>query len=149
MPWKKAATEAAPDYGEDHLTLARESLRDLIHDSRLPEGVRHAASLETALERARRAGDDEAFVAGGAQIYRLALAAADTLYLTRVHAEVEGDVRFPDVEWDEWERVESEEHPADERHDFDFTFEVWGRGIRAPRESPRRPSRRPPGPAPR
>ena len=42
MPWTKAATEAAPDHGDDHLTLARESLRELVQDSRLPEGVRES-----------------------------------------------------------------------------------------------------------
>jgi len=42
LPWTKAATEAAPDQGEDHLTLARESLRELIQDSRLPQGVRES-----------------------------------------------------------------------------------------------------------
>ena len=94
---------------------------------RLPAGVRRAASLETALERARAAGDDEAFVAGGAEIYRLALPLADRLYLTRVHAEVAGDVWFPDVEWSRWQRLESEDHAADERHEWPFTVEVWAR----------------------
>jgi len=42
LPWTKAATEAGPNHGEDHLTLARESLRELIEDSRLPEGVRES-----------------------------------------------------------------------------------------------------------
>ena len=39
-PWKKKATEPRPDGGSDHLSLARESLRELIRDSRLPDGVR-------------------------------------------------------------------------------------------------------------
>jgi hypothetical protein len=38
--WTKQASESAPDGGADHLSLARESLRDLIQDSRLPDGVR-------------------------------------------------------------------------------------------------------------
>ena len=39
-PWKKKATEPPSDGGSDHLSLARESLRELIQDSRLPDGVR-------------------------------------------------------------------------------------------------------------
>ncbi|MBT8102378.1 MAG: GTP-binding protein [Gammaproteobacteria bacterium] len=39
-PWTKRATEPLSDGGADHLSLARESLRELIQDSRLPEGVR-------------------------------------------------------------------------------------------------------------
>lgn len=97
---------------------------------RLPEGVHHAATFESALERARQAGDDEAFVAGGAEIYRLALPRADRLQLTRVHAEVEGDVRFPEVDWSAWERLAAEEHAADERHAAAFTFELWQRQSR-------------------
>ena len=37
------------------------------------------------------AGDDEAFIIGGAELYREALPLADRLYLTRVHADVDGD----------------------------------------------------------
>lgn len=57
-PWKQEKTEAgpAPDGGAAHLTLARESLRDLIDDTRLPEGVRESlahdyASVETMLDK--------------------------------------------------------------------------------------------------
>ena len=43
-PWtkKKATTDPEPDGGSAHLNLARESLRDLIDDSRLPAGVRES-----------------------------------------------------------------------------------------------------------
>ena len=43
-PWAKTrdSTEAAADGGSTHLNLARESLRDLIEDSRLPEGIRES-----------------------------------------------------------------------------------------------------------
>ncbi len=43
-PWtrNKAETESDADDGTDHLTLARESLRELINDARLPDGVREA-----------------------------------------------------------------------------------------------------------
>ena len=40
-------------------------------------------------------GINEAMVIGGAEIYALALPMADRLYLTEVHAEVEGDTTFP------------------------------------------------------
>ena len=46
LPWKKAATEAAPNHGESHLALARESLRELIEDARLPEGVRESLAQD-------------------------------------------------------------------------------------------------------
>ena len=51
------------------------------------------------------AGDDpeEVFVIGGAAVYRDALPGADRLYLTVVHAEIEGDVRFPDPDLHGWQ----------------------------------------------
>jgi small GTP-binding protein len=43
-PWKKnrATAEAGTNDGSDHLELARESLRELINDARLPDGVRES-----------------------------------------------------------------------------------------------------------
>ena len=50
------------------------------------------------------AGDDEAFIIGGAQIYRLALEAGivDTMYLTHVDQAFEGDTWFPEFEAEQW-----------------------------------------------
>lgn len=55
-PWKKTATEPAPERGSGHLELARESLRELVDDSRLPDGVRESLahdyeSVEAMLEK--------------------------------------------------------------------------------------------------
>jgi small GTP-binding protein len=41
-PWKKKRAATDEESGSGHLTLARESLRDLIDDSRLPPGVRES-----------------------------------------------------------------------------------------------------------
>jgi len=87
--------------------------------------VEAAASLDAALALAE--GEDEVFVVGGAAVYREALAEADRVYLTRIHAEVEGDVRFPAWDVQRWRLAWEERHPADERHDFRFTFQRWER----------------------
>ena len=78
--------------------------------------------LPEALALARAAGDTEAFVIGGAEVYALALPLADRLYLTRVHADVEGDVRFPVYDPQEWVEVAREEHAADEHHAHAFAL---------------------------
>ena len=70
---------------------------------------------------------DETFVIGGASIYALALPLADRLYITRVHATVEGDTHFPEIDWNHWQLVEEESHQADERNDHDFSFQVYQR----------------------
>ncbi len=69
---------------------------------------------------------DDIMIIGGGRVYEQFLRRADRIYLTRVHTTVEGDVYFPKLDED-WERVAEEDHPADERHEHGFTFEVWER----------------------
>ena len=68
------------------------------------DGAVTCASLEAALDLAREPGEEEAFIIGGAQIYRLALEAGvvDTMYLTHVEQAFEGDTWFPDFDADQW-----------------------------------------------
>lgn len=93
----------------------------------VPEGVLIASSIDEAIEIASASHDDEAFVAGGAEIYRQALDRADRIYLTRVHASFAGDTLFPDWLETEWKRVRAERHEIDERHPYAFTFEIYER----------------------
>jgi dihydrofolate reductase len=86
------------------------------------EGATIVHSLDQALAIAREAGDDEAFVAGGEQIYREAVGTADRIYLTLVHATVEGDAFFPDCDRSAWVEVEREEREADERNPHAVSF---------------------------
>jgi dihydrofolate reductase len=90
-------------------------------------GAEVVADLDAALAAARAGPGERGIVAGGAQIYALALPLVQRMWLTRVDAEVEGDVRFP--AWDEtqWERVASVAHAADARHAHAFTIEEWVR----------------------
>lgn len=91
------------------------------------DGVLVAHSVEEGLALAR--GDDEPFIGGGAEIYRQALEAdmVDRLYLTRVHADVEGDTFFPAIDFDGWLLADRVDHPADEKNEFPYTFECYDR----------------------
>jgi dihydrofolate reductase len=99
----------------------------------LPEGVGLADSLAEAIRRAAASGDDEAFVAGGAEIYAQALPMADKLLITRVHCSPEGDTFFPDWPAEQWTLLSEEDHPRDERHAAAFTFQLFER--RPPRNA--------------
>jgi len=92
-----------------------------------PEGAKVVGSVEQALEIA--AEDDEPFIGGGSQIYRIALARdlVHRIYLTRIDAEVEGDTFFPEFDLDDWEMVSEEHHEADEKNEFDYSFLVYER----------------------
>lgn len=94
-------------------------------DFQVPEGVVICYSLQEALDRFD--GEPEICIVGGEQIYRDALAYADTVYLTRVHTQVEGDAFFPEL-GDEWKLESEEAHPADDRHAVAYSFCVYRRG---------------------
>ena len=85
------------------------------------------ASLELALEHARDAGESEAFIIGGAEIYALALPLADTFYRTRVLADVSGDVFFPRFDQAEWSVTQEREQAADERNEHPYVVETLRR----------------------
>lgn len=97
------------------------------------EGCIIAHSLEEALELARKEStEDEIFVIGGAEIYKLALPHADTIYLTMVKAVVEGDTSFPALNPSEWEWTDYEQrHIIDEKNQYFFD---WWRLKRKPQE---------------
>jgi dihydrofolate reductase len=90
----------------------------------VPAGVYVCESLGEALELARSAGDDEAFIGGGEAVYREALPLADRIYLTYVDAEVDTDTHFPEFDETEWESMTLLEHPADERNDYAFRTDL-------------------------
>jgi dihydrofolate reductase len=83
-------------------------------------GCAVVGSLDAALDAAR--GAEEVFVIGGAEIYRLALARADRVYLTRIDAAFEGDATFPALDPVEWRETTREDHPATGSRSFGFAF---------------------------
>jgi dihydrofolate reductase len=90
------------------------------------DGVLTAPSLERAIDMARL--DEEIFVGGGSQIFEQALHRADRMYLTRVHAEVEGDTLFPEFDdVTEWILVDSEHFEADEKNQYPYSFLTYER----------------------
>lgn len=68
------------------------------------------------------AGDKEIFVIGGEEVYREALPVADTVYLTLIDHDFEGDVRFPEVDPAVWEEVERKEGTVDEKNVYPHVF---------------------------
>lgn len=95
-------------------------------DSFQAEGCKIVHSLAEAIELAESIclidGGDEVIVMGGAQIYGLALADADRLYLTEVHAEVEGDAFFPELDKQFWQEVAREDYKAEGPNPYDYSF---------------------------
>ena len=93
------------------------------------EGVRVVASLEAAIELAKEVNFindvQEVMIIGGASIYEAALPIADRLYLTHVHAEIEGDAYFPEVNFKQWLEVSREDYQASDKNPYDYSFVVY------------------------
>ena len=85
--------------------------------------------VRTIEEAMKQVPDTEAlFIAGGEQLYRATLPLADTLYITRIHHTFpDADTFFPVIDLNEWVLKEKEDHPADERHPYAYTFLTYRR----------------------
>lgn len=84
------------------------------------DGCEVAHSFMDALILA--AGAPEIMVIGGAEIYREALPRAQRIYSTRVHARFDADTFFPQLDLDDWKETAREDHVADERNPFAYSF---------------------------
>ena len=99
--------------------------RSIVISHRLKKGpeIEVIASLDDALRAT--AGEDEVFIMGGSSIYQLALPVADRLYLTQIHAEVEGDVLFPSYDESRWELADESPRQLDERSGLEYSFLIY------------------------
>ena len=86
-----------------------------------------ARSIPEALHMAHENGEEEVFIIGGGQIYEQTSDLWNRLYITEVDLEVDGDVFFPEVNYEEWKLIHEEEHEKDEKNEFDYGFKVYER----------------------
>lgn len=92
-----------------------------------PEGAIVVSDINEALKKAAEADTKEIFIIGGGQIFKQTLDITDRIFLTRVHVTLEGDTHYPEIDYTKWKKVSEKNHPADEKHKYPFTFEVWER----------------------
>lgn len=91
------------------------------------EGIEVVGSVEAALALLAGSSVEELMVIGGGHLYAEMLPSADCLYLTRIDLAVEGDTRFPAFDDGQWQRVDCESHPADDKNPHPYSFETWQR----------------------
>ena len=88
-----------------------------------PEGSIVAYSMKKALQLAKE--DNQPFIIGGGEIYKLGMKVADKIELTRIHKAFEADTFFPEIPTEEWKLISEEHHEKDERHKFAFTYQTF------------------------
>lgn len=90
-------------------------------DYKVPDGVIVKASLEEAIEYCRPLIDqyhNELFIIGGGEVYKQSLKYVDTVYLTRIHEDVEGDATYPEIPENEFELVEQKDRSEPVNYSF-------------------------------
>lgn len=102
-----------------HVVITRQ------RDYKVPEGVLVVNSLKNAIELTKK--DEQPYIIGGGEIYKQALAFADCIELTRVHAHFEGDTFFPELDLNQWEETYNQHIKKDDKHAFDFSFITYKR----------------------
>ncbi len=91
------------------------------------EGAVVVHSLEEALGFAEKKGQEKVFILGGGEIYRQAMVLADRMYITEVHGTFEGDTFFPEIDPEVWREEHREDHPADEKNKYAYSFVEYTR----------------------
>lgn len=69
----------------------------------------------------------DCFIIGGAELWRQTLALADRLYVTDIHADIPGDVFFPEIDAASWRETSREQHMKDNNNPYDYDFVVYER----------------------
>lgn len=114
--WDSLPNGALP--GRKNVVISRSTKMDFEDAMLFP-------SLEIALEKIYRAGESEAFLIGGAQIFASGIQFADKLMITEVDAAPDGDVLFPEWRTADWTEISREHHAADEKNMFNVDFVVF------------------------
>lgn len=108
---------------EDHESALPGRLNIVISrqaDYQTVEGVVLCADLDSAKALAHQDNED-IFVIGGVSFFVEALASADYVYETVVHATIDGDAFLPAFDFSGWKTEQLQEHPADARHAHAFS----------------------------
>lgn len=91
------------------------------------EGTVAVKSFEDAVFLVKEMDVKEMMVIGGGEIFKMLFDKAKRIYITRVDAEPEGDAFFPVISSNEWKLVSKKDHEADEKHQYNYSFQVWER----------------------
>jgi dihydrofolate reductase len=106
--------------GRFNIIISRQTNHETSYDN-----VWFVTSLQEAIEKAKSTNCNELFIAGGAQIYEQAMSIANRIYLTRVHATLDGDAFFPAFDETKWELSGNADFSADEKHAYSFSIQTW------------------------
>ena len=92
------------------------------------EGVVVVHNMTDALFFTKENDYKELMILGGAKVYADTINDADNIHITRVHHVFEdADAYFPLIDEKQWKLVSNEDHFKDEKHAYDYSFQLWQR----------------------
>lgn len=89
------------------------------------EGVIVVSSLERALEEASKTNCKEWFIIGGGELYLQSIHLVNKIYLTVVKTDAAADTFYPSFDRSGWNLIDEQHFSADDRHAFDYSFQIW------------------------
>ena len=116
--WESLQQQFQPLPGRPNIVITRNSAYHA-------EGATVVSSLKEALEKAQQAGETEAFIIGGGEIYRMGLSLCDNIYLTEIQGTFDGQVTFPEFAKSEFQEISRIHHPVDSKHKYAFDFVIY------------------------
>lgn len=81
--------------------------------------------LDDAIKMAQSAGENELFIVGGEEIYKLAMPHTDRIYFTRIYTYLEGDTFYPELDLEHWQQLSIDRRKADDQNPFDYDFLIY------------------------
>ena len=87
------------------------------------DGAEVVSSLEKAISLCDQ--NEEVFIVGGAEVYKMAMPITDKIYLTVIHSVFDADTFFPEIDQEIWKETEVADNKADEKNPFDYTFSTY------------------------
>ncbi len=92
------------------------------------DGVKVFHDVEEGVKFAQENKEEELFIIGGGEIYKLGLPIADKLYITEVKANFpDAEAFFPEIDKSQWKEISRVHHPIDDRHQFEFDYVIYER----------------------
>lgn len=70
---------------------------------------------------------EKAFIIGGAEIYNMSMPYVTEIYRTLVKQKFEADTFFPEIKFADFNLLWEEDHAADEKNAFDYSFQKYVR----------------------
>jgi len=89
------------------------------------EGCLMAYSIEDAVNKCDET--QENFIIGGGSIYKQFMPITNKLYLTKVHKDFDADTFYPEIDFSEWEIIESQENLFDEKSELNYSYLIYKR----------------------